>query len=259
MLENNKKRSLNFSFKLICLIFLGLSFIGIGLNAFAQNDTDQGQVQQIQQIQEEHDTKDLNKLLNDYNKDQQKVMNDAETIQKMDSSTHDELGEGELEIAPVKKRVSKKQWPVENLNKVKYSDALRIALEPLQKMSEAELLMLLKNNTNGSASAEYIKKFPKLALFSVKVIKDKDALPSFAKVLDDQNKLIHFVAIMLFTILFGFFLKHLFKKEGRGIPMAILVWFVRFFILSSVRLAIIYYFYSHEITPALNLAYKTLF
>lgn len=235
---------------------MGLTFLGPF--SFAQT-----------QIEEEHDTKNLDKLLKDYNKNQVKVLKDAETIIKMDESEKIiDSDNGEVkEIEEVKKpspvpfdaSFFKKKIDPKDLKKIKYSEAMKIALAPLQKMSEAELLHLLHENTKGSNSQVYVERFPKMAIFAVRLIKDPVALPELARILEDQEKLIRFGAIMITTILVGMLLKRLMSRKGRSILKSIGYWFVRFLVMTSLRLGILTFFYGKEITPTLVLAAKTFF
>jgi hypothetical protein len=264
------------------LLVLGLLLIGPNILALADDtgsDTpatsaaENIQDKKIQnQIEEEHDTKNLDKLLIDYNKDSEKVLKDAaKIIQKDEGSdvSNKELGinhNGDPDEQSALKKAdlsmfdfNKKKIDPKALKKIKYSQVLRVTLEPLQKMDEKELLQLLKDNTKGSPSGAYIDRFPKLAVFAVRLIKDKEALPSLAKIIDDQDRLIHFSGIMLATILIAFFLKRLMKKEGRSIAKAFGLWFLRFLIISSLRIGILFYFFSVEVGPTLNIASKTFF
>lgn len=237
----------------LILIFLGLFFIGPSL--FAQTADD------APIIEEDHDTKNLDKLLINYNKDQEKVLKDAAQIQSTDEAgefTDKELGTLNPTVNNPATNTKKKIDP-NTLKKMKYSDALRVALEPLQKMSEKELVKLLRDNTKGSKTEMYLDRFPKFAVFTVRLIKDKDALPNIAKILDDQERLINFVGVLLFTTLIAFFLKRLMKREGRSIAKALSLWFLRFLIVSFLRFWILYSFYSTELTPTLNIASKTFF
>ncbi len=242
----------------LSLIILGLFFIGPVI--FAQEPTDQNGNQETQ-IQEEHDTKNLNKILKDYSNDQEKVIKDANTIQEM--GTSGELSEKEIhaviESNPNEVSAAKNAERIDpqTLKKMKHSDALRVALAPLQKMSENQLVTILKENTKGGSAEVYVERFPKLSVFVVRLIKDAEALPMLAKILDDQDKLIRFGGIMLLTVLFGFFLKRFMKKEGRSILEAIGFWFFRFLIMTSLRFGILIYFYGKEIEPTFSVAYRT--
>ncbi|MBC7537547.1 MAG: hypothetical protein H7281_01900 [Bacteriovorax sp.] len=263
------------------LLILGLLFIGPNIEAQTDGAGSDAPANSIpnniqakkNQIEEEHDTKNLDKLLIDYNKDSEKVLKDAaKIIQKDEGSdvSNKELGinhGGDPDEQPALKKADlsmfdfnkKKQIDPKALKKLKYSQVLRVTLEPLQKMDEKELILLLKDNTKDSPSGVYIDRFPKLAMFAVRLIKDKEALPSLAKIIDDQDKLIHFSGIMLATILIAFFLKRLMKKEGRSIVKALGLWFLRFLIISSLRIGILLYFFSAEVEPTFNIASKTFF
>lgn len=205
-----------------------------------------------QEIQEEHDTKNLNELLREYSKDQEKVLRDAEYIQGAEATT-------DLPEEVTHKTIVKKVQDPKKLKKMKYSEAITIALMPLQKLSEKELIRLLNEKTTDSSIKKYIDQFPKLTVFTVRLIKSKDALPSLTKIADDEDRFIRFAAIMISTILFSFFLKRLMRREGRSILKAVSLWFLRFMIVSSLRLAIVLYFFSEEITPTFKIALETFF
>ena len=236
------------------LIFLGLFIIGPNLFADSNSETNPDT------IQEDHDTKNLDKLLSDYNKDQKKVLDDSAKIIKNDDNN--DLTEKELGVNQnanvIKSSLFKKVDPT-SLKKIKYSEALKVAIEPLQKMSEPELVNLLKENSKNSTAAVYISRYPKVTLFTVRLIKDKEALPNLGKILDDEQNLIRFSGMMLTTIIFGFFLKQFMKKDGRSIVLAISLWFFRFLIINSFRIGILIYFFGPELTPAFKIATKTFF
>jgi hypothetical protein len=270
MQKNKLQLSLKFLSQIRIFIFLGLCIIGSGISA----QTDKTEVsnapnQDQDQIEEGHDTKNLDNLLKNYNKDKEKVLKDAAKILETDESddkTNEEIGLNQSNSAVDKDVVLKKSpknfkniIDPKTLKKTKYSEALGIALGPLQKMSEKELMALLKENTVGSSASKYIEKLPKLAVFTVRLIKDKDALPSLAKILDDQERLIRFLGIMVSTMLFGFILRRLMKREGRSILKSVSLWFVRFLVISAMRFAIIIFFFSSELAPLMSITKETFF
>ena len=236
------------------LLYLGLFFIGPNLLADTNSETNPDT------IQEDHDTKNLDKLLIDYNKDQKKVLNDAAKINENDENN--DLTEKELGVNQnanvIKSSLFKKVDP-SSLKKIKYSEALKVTLEPLQKMSEPELVNLLKENSKNSTAAVYISRYPKITLFTVRLIKDKEAMPNLGKILDDEQNLIRFSGLMLTTIILGFFLKQFMKKDGRTIALAFTLWFFRFLIITSLRIGILIYFFGPELTPTFKIATKTFF
>lgn len=240
-------------------IILGLIFLSLG--SFAQSENES----------ENHDTKKLDKLLINYNKDQDKVLADAEKIHQDSTGelSDKELGSGPVvdPDAPVLKKAElgmfdsaerKKAYDASH-KKTNYAESLRVALGPLQKMSEPELVQLLKDNTSGTKTRLYIDRFPTLALFTVRLIKDKNALPNLGAIVDEETQLVRFGGIMIATILFGLFLKRLMKGEGRSIPKAVAFWFLRFFIMTSIRFALLLYFFSDELSPIFKIMEKTFF
>jgi hypothetical protein len=262
MRKNQVGRLLKKHSYLFLIISMGL-FLS-GPYSLAQTPSDNSQSAPENQIQEEHDTKNLNKLLKDYNKNQEKVLKDSETINEMESSS--ELSDKDLNSAKSNGTAStslgdyfKKRIEPKDLKKVKYSNAVKLALEPLQKLKERELLTLLHENTKGSAAGTYIDRFPTFALFAVRLIKDPSALPSLASIADDSEKVINFIGVMLCTFLVAFILKRYTKKEGRPVMEAIGIWFLRFLIITSLRFGILMYFYSTELSPAFSIVSKTFF
>jgi hypothetical protein len=234
------------------LLFLGLCLSGP--YTFAQTDSKTAETH----VQEEHDTENLDKVFKDYNKDQEKVLKDVETIKKMESI--DEISEKEIGTEPESpsNKVFQKKLSAQQFKNKSHYEALKFAFAPLQKLSEAELVALLKEKTVGSTTGQYLQHFPKLALFSVRVIKDPEALPLLGRIVDQQDKLIHFGGVMLCTIILGFLLKRLFKKDGRSVLASLGFWFTRFLILSALRFAILMYFFGQEVEPTLRIAGKTL-
>jgi hypothetical protein len=201
------KQLLNLKF----IFLLGLVTLGPYVLAQASDQTSEessknktviepsSQVNPQAEIQEDHDTKNLSKLLKDYNKEQQRALKDAEKIPSQDSNDTGELTEKELGTGKVLdpddesslegknrvgtldlKHLKKDELPID-LKRTKYSEAIRVALAPLQKMPEAELVKMLKENTKGSAAREYIDNLPTLTIFTVRLIKDSEAIPSIAK------------------------------------------------------------------------------
>ncbi len=238
------------------------------LSLFFIDSTVYSEVSTNKQITEDHDTHELNKVLSDYNKDQEKVLKDVSQLSKQAETlgpTEDDieaetpnplLNENKL---PGMFKPQKKIIKVNESQKVKYSEQLRLALVPLQSMKEDQLVGLLIENTKGTQAYTYIEKFPLLALFTVRLIKDKDALPLLAKTLDNQEKYLKFVSCMISTFIFSFFLKRFLKRDGRTIIKSVSFWFVRFILVTLLRVWILFFFFSAEITPTLNITTKTFF
>ncbi|MDO9182789.1 MAG: hypothetical protein Q7U04_10290, partial [Bacteriovorax sp.] len=111
----------------------------------------------------------------------------------------------------------------------------------------------------GSSSEILIKKYPKIALCAVRLIKDKDALPGLAKIIDDQERLIQYAGAMISTILLAILLKRYFYLPGRSVQEAVGFWFLRFLIIFFLRIGILYSFYSSELAATFKVVTKTFF
>jgi hypothetical protein len=217
--------------------------------------------------QEDHDTQDLEKLLKSYNTDQEKILEDTNKL-------HSETGpniveESELNEMPRSETPKSKDAMSEvfesgmksrrpTVISSELSNSVRLALEPLQKLSEKELLKRLDESTKDSPARSYMDQFPNVTIFTVRLIKDKESLPTMVKILEDKDRLIWFAGVMLSTIIFGFLLKRFMHREGRSFLKAALYFFVRLYIMFALRVAIVYYFYSTELTPAVKV-FKTTF
>jgi hypothetical protein len=212
---------------------------------------------------EEHDTQDLEQLLKRYNTDSEKILKDADKLHN-DTNTN-EVKESEIDSMPrseiaagthtrdafeevidtgLKSRIKPKVISNE------LSNSVARALEPLQKLSEPELLKRLDESTKKSIARPYMDQFPNITIFAVRLIKDKESIPSMVKILEDKDRLVWFAGAMLSTILIGFILKRIMHREGRSFLKAVLYFFIRMYTMFAIRVAIVYYFYSVELTPA---------
>ena len=261
-----QKLQLNF-FKII--IVSGLLFVGG--RSFSQTPDERSIVEQETELpQEEHNTKDLEKLLKNYNTDQEKILEDTSkihTIQEGDAKS--EINEAEIEAVPSQKELSEKDLELAHVVKLRdvndrpkavpsdLSGSVRMALEPLQKLPEEELLKRFVEATSTSKFKSFIDKFPSITLFSIRLIKDKESIPSAVKILEDKDRLVFFGSMILFSIIFGVALKKMMHKEGRSFVMSVFYFFVRIYIMFAIRVGIVYYFYSAELTPAARIFKKT--
>ena len=251
----------------LLMITLGLLLEGPSLS-FAQDEGANNQEgQQEVQVDEGHDTKDLEQLLKRYNKDAEKVIDDTSKMQNTDA-TESEVTDQDIEAARPEASLSeatkalaakKAKRAQEGTTGKSLSEDIRLPLARLQAMSEEELLKLLKENTKDSKFAPYIEKFPKISILSVKLIKDKEAIPSAVKIIEDRDKLIWFVGIMISTILIGFLLERIMKRKDSSILGAIGLFLLRVLILTIIRIVVIIVFYGKELGPATKVFQKMFF
>jgi hypothetical protein len=243
----------------ILFILSGLLLRG-GL-VFSQDSETPSTIESEETVPDEvHETRDLEKLLKSYNKDQEKVLKDATKIHTIPSEETSEISENEIEEMPeavIEKKPLKKRERIEVDKDAKFSDSVRISLGPLQKLKEEELVKMLNENTKDSTFRPYMEQFPLITIFAVRMIKDKEAIPSLVKITEDKDRLIRFAWWMLGSFIFGFILKKILYNKDHPFLLAFGIFFARFIFMQALRFGIIYYFFKAELTPALDVFKKT--
>ena len=258
-------------FKFFRIIILG-GFLFTGSLSYSQVP-ESPPAEAAPEAQEDHNTKDLEALLKRYNTDSEKVLEDSSKIHNIESGTaatdiqdaeleemrpSDALEKGrESSIQRMKDaRAEKRRQAMATSSEL--SNSVRLALEPLQSLSEDELLKRLKEATKESPARVYYEKFPKIPVLAVRLIKDEESIPSLVKIVEDKQRLIYFGSAMLFSILFGFLLKKIMHREGRSFLRACFYFLIRVQIMFVLRIAIIYYFYHEEFAPAAKVFKETM-
>jgi hypothetical protein len=145
------------------------------------------------------------------------------------------------------------------VKKMKISEAVNLALTPLQKVSEADLLKQLLENTKGTRAHDFFVRFPKLILYVVRLLRDKQALSDATKILEDRKKLIRYSAIMISTFILGILLSRFFRSNKESILYSITLFFIRLGIMFSLRAYILIYFYGSELSRSFDIFKETFF
>jgi hypothetical protein len=218
--------------------------------------------------EESHNTKDLDKLLERYNTDSKKVLEDNSKINDGEDASKSEVLDSDIEkmkpsedpVKSVSINVSKKtkediaaKIAASKANSSELSTSVRIALEPLQRLSEKELLKRLDESTKDSSVRPYMDKFPNFTVFVVRLIKDKESIPSVVKILENRDRLIRFVGVMIGTLVFAFILKRVMRREGRSFIRSAFYFILRSFIMFGIRVFIIYWFFGAELAPVMKI------
>ena len=131
------------------------------------------------------------------------------------------------------------------------------SLAPLQNIPEKELIAQLKDNTKNSHLAPLIEMFPTVTIFMVRLLKDREALPSLAKILENRDRLIKYAYWMLGTIVLGFVFKFIFKRDNAGLFESFLNYLFRFCLIMAIRIGVTYYFFAAELDPSIKVFSKT--
>ncbi len=264
----HKKLQLNLFYLLIMTGLLSWGGLSFSQDPKTQDSNPTAETQEI----EEHDTQDLEKLLKRYNTDSEKVLEDSGKIHNIQQeAATTEVKEADIEemrpsyilekakeesIQRARQYQAKKEEELQKAN-ASYAESVRVALEPLQKLSEAELLKRLDEGTKESPVRPYMDQFPNITLYAVRLIKDKESIPSVVKIVENKERLIQFGSVMLFTIIFGFILKRIMHREGRSFIKATFYFLIRVTFMMALRIGVVYYFYAKELTPAAKVFKKT--
>lgn len=241
------------------LIITGLLFLEGPVFLHAQENAGNPEA-----VVEDHNTEDLEKLLKRYNTDSEKILEDSSKLHNIqEGETKSEVNDSDLEeMRPSDVMDKAKGTALERVVEAKklrekpkpidqsFSNSVRLALSEVQKLSEAELLKRFDEATKTSPMRSYMDEFPNITIFAVRLIKDKESIPSIVKILEDKDKLIWFSGIMIFTIVIGFLLKRFTHREGRSFLRAFFYFVLRMYFMLALRIGIIYYYYHVEFTPA---------
>jgi hypothetical protein len=245
------------------LLFLFASLLLYGDLSFSNEQNPPNEVS----ADENHDTKDLNELLKKYNTNPDESLDSDSKVKNLDSSTVEvdnkmieEMRPSENPVDVAETRALKNSKDIfSNLKSPEkkisqdFSNSVRILLEPIQKLSDFEIQKQIQLAIKDSPAREFLDKHPKYIDFAIKLIKDKESIPSMAKILDNKNRLIQFMGLMLFTFILGIFLKRFMHKEGRSFIKAAFYFIVRSYIMFSLRVFLVYLFYKEEFGPVIKL------
>lgn len=134
-------------------------------------------------------------------------------------------------------------------NKLDAVDAAKMATKSLENVSHIEIKNEFLNKSKKiPALHDFLVKFPSILEFFARFLKDKDALPTLASILNNKTKLIIFVLCNFGTIILGMIMKR-FSRRKIGFFASIRSMLFRVMILYSVRISIIIFFYGKELYP----------
>lgn len=218
--------------RLFFIFILGLSFLGPF--SYATGNFDKNAPI------EEHNTAELEKLLDNYRKDPDKILNNLKDLQ---DNEHSKSGKNN--------KINQK--------KMTYSQSIRQVLIPLQSMPEAQLRQVLTETIEKSNTLSPLKKFPFVVNLWVGLIREKEAIPQLVTIFEDQTKLVHFGIAFLLTMILGFVLRMSLRKKDRTIAKAIYYWFLRFTGILILRIFIMVYFFGPQLRPAFSVFLRALF
>ena len=189
---------------------------------------------------EEHNTAELEKLIENYSKDPDKVLKNLKDLQDAEQSKSSKNSKN-------------------THSKMTYSQSIRQVLIPLQSMPEAQLRQVLTESIEKSNTLTPLKNFPFVVNFWVGLIREKEAIPQLVSIFENQTKLVHFGIAFLLTMILGFVLRMAMRKKDRTIAKAIYYWFLRFTGILILRIFIVVYFFGPQVRPAFSVFLRTIF
>jgi hypothetical protein len=218
--------------RLIFFFFVGLNLLGPF--SYAAGNFDKNAPM------EEHNTAELEKLIENYSKDPDKVLKNLKDLQDAEQSKSSKNSKN-------------------THSKMTYSQSIRQVLIPLQSMPEAQLRQVLTESIEKSNTLTPLKNFPFVVNFWVGLIREKEAIPQLVSIFENQTKLVHFGIAFLLTMILGFVLRMAMRKKDRTIAKAIYYWFLRFTGILILRIFIVVYFFGPQVRPAFSVFLRTIF
>jgi hypothetical protein len=191
--------------------------------------------------------------LNKINKKREDAISKLQNIShKNDSKEQEPIFENADAIKQIAGQMNNNLKPDE-IKKMKIHQAVEMILKPMQELTEQQLIGQLLENSRDSKLHDIFVDFPMITKFVVKLMRDKKAIPQASIILEDQKKLIKFSAIMICTIIFGFFLAKVLVTSTTILTRIFFFFILRTMIMFSIRIGLIVMFFGDELTPFFNL------
>lgn len=218
---------------------------------------------------EEHDEKKLEKVLNDYNDSQKKSVPTKEVAKDVtdEELTDEELREFDefaIEAKEAEARLKnlpdyKKGAVPKNVEGRKLSENITFMLDPLRKLGDQELEELLRERIKESGAAKLYDLEPRIYPFTVKLIKDKEAVPSLIRIGEDTSRLTKLLWLILGSFIVGYFLKRITSNKDQPFVTAVIFGLLRMTFMTGLRLYLVWWIFGPELKPAIRIAKEVFF
>ena len=215
--------------KLFCLLFLMGLFL-TGPFSYAQAPDLEVQTEQLKE--------ELNTVLAD-----DPTVANTDTVNAAQVVTKEEV-----QVYTPPKQIALKDLNPELMTKM---------LAPFQQMSEPELNKLLKETLKDSMFGAYLNKYPQIAVFVVRLIRDKHALINLVKIVHNKTRSLHYFYAMIGTLFLGLIFAKILKNSDGGIFAVFILFCFRFSVMTVIRLWVTYYFFAIELDPIIKIFNKT--
>lgn len=249
------------------ILILGLLFVVLGFFAHAQEN----QETPSPETQEEfHDTDDLENMLRDYQKEANKVLVpddelgpagvhlEESELQEMTGSSADT--KNSPNNLKKKKRVNLQNEAslINQLKDGQLSKSLEVVIKQFEHLSEEDMKKSLREGFKGSKGIEYLDRYPKIEKVAISLMKDKQAIPAFARIFEDREKLLQFGIAFIITIIVNIVIKRSIYKEKKTFLKLVYLYFARVIFIMALRFILIMYFYGENLSPGIKLITQVL-
>lgn len=125
---------------------------------------------------------------------------------------------------------------------------------PFSKVPESQLRTILQSRFEGTPIGSYLKGDPKRMDFFVELVRDKQALPSFIKIVNRPDKVKKY-GIIVICVFVASFIFNLFNKKG-NLFQRLFRKLVVSLAAVTVNIGAFYFIFQDEIQPGLNIFFK---
>lgn len=233
--------------KTLLILTLGL-LLGGGLFNLSANDSS---------LDEDHQTKDLEDLLDKYQKDSNAVLESYSNFDE-EGNTLSEEDIKSLEGSVKKKAVDKDY--IHALKKrskgeeeLSLKEQVALALSPLQNLDDRRLTEFLNQAIHQSKISIISEKVPGFVDLLKRMIKSKDAIPGIVNISADKRKLIFFLGAILASLIISFVSKKFFYGKNSGCLGIIVGFVLHVLFMMAIRVGIIIYFFGEDLKPTFKI------
>jgi hypothetical protein len=183
---------------------------------------------------------EFQKMVKEGLKDPQKLLKKLQDIQQKNGKGQTNGMMGSLE--------NSKNMKIADLLKGNASAIMKSMIQQFNPISPQQLKVSLLATTEGKALGEFLKNNPKFLDFLVGALKHPNALPNFAKILDQRQKLTYFVGANIFVFFFGMWYKRVQRNrnQDREITNSVNQFIFRLIFLTGIRFGIFVAFFHNE-------------
>lgn len=218
---------------------------------FAQQDLDR--------IEEEHKTQDLDKVIHEFNQNQKQHLDSIEETSPEENQVSEDLNQNEAEAnrQDFQQKVKATGYGLSNQS---LTSAMKENLKLFHSMSEKEIEKIVRERFSSNPKVHhFLQENPKYVLFLVKLLKDKEAAIKLVEITEQKDKLVQMGLWLLASFVVGFVFSRICKLFTFGFLSWIFFFFVRLIVMTSFRFWIIYHFFGAELAPSVRIAKEVWF